>query len=83
MKEIIKQEKKHLIITDELQMCITIMSDVEEKAILIESLIKIINGENVDLDELYAPTRDALSYFIDEKRIKRLILEENIEAKEA
>lgn len=84
MKENIKAERKHLIITDELEMVLSIMDGgFEESFTLIDSLIKSINGEDVDLDGLYSPTRNALIYFTDEKRIRNLILEENIEAKEA
>lgn len=83
MKENIKAERKHLIITDELEMVLSIMDGFEESFTLIDSLIKSINGEDVDLDGLYSTTRNALIYFTDEKRIRNLILEENIEAKEA
>lgn len=83
MKENIKAERKHLIITDDLEMVLSIMDGFEESLTLIDSLIKSINGEDVDLDGLYSTTRNALIYFTDEKRIRNLILEENIEEKEA
>lgn len=76
-----KKERKHLIITDGLELCLALMEDDVDRMQLINSLINAINDEKVNLDDLYSTTEKAFLYFTDEKRIKSLIFEENMEEK--
>lgn len=67
--------KLHLIITDEVNLCLSLMDDSNDKIELINALIEKINGETVNVEDFYSTTRDAFLYLTDGERISDLILE--------
>lgn len=72
--------KKHLIITDELLKYMALMNNGDDIIYLIIALIKKING--MPVDEMSILANQAFDYLSSDARIKNLILEENIKAKE-
>ena len=67
--------KLHLIITDEVKLCLSLMDDANDKIELINALIEKINGETVNVEDFYSTTRDAFLYLTAGERISHLILE--------
>ena len=68
--------KKHLVITDEVDLCMKLIEGYEGKLDLLEALTGFINGKIPDTKNMFIPTKDAFIYLTANERKDNLIHEE-------
>ena len=59
----------YLIITDEIKVCLALMTEDDDKLKLIDALTDFINNRAVDEDDMYSQTRTAFVYLTSDESL--------------